>query len=580
MDDNDWNTQADARSGVAEMDCQDVDTNPSGDWGDGDWNDDGGAGWDEEDKQPAQPKLMRQISYGIVKRDALEERRQRLIRDMSDFFTLDVEDTACVLRHFGWKSKKLQDDWITDRSKVLTSAGLSVVPQPKPAGPTVQCSSAFCDMVPLETAFALKCGHYFCTDCWQAYLVSQIDWGRTSVFTHCMGIKCTKPNCNHKFGCTCDQPVPESVFARFVTDQQRLAKYQRWILDNFVEGQSNIKWCPNPKCERAVEYGPEGPRTVVCQCGEMFCFSCEKVAHVPAPCDLARKWIAMDRGDDDATATWLAARTKQCPKCQVYIEKNKACNHMRCAKCGHDFCWLCKGPWSEHGSGSGGFYVCNKYNEQTSKGNLSDEEKKIMENQKILQKRTFYTTRFGETKWSVDFLLKLRDKYAEAASTTHDSLPLNRVTFVFDAFEKLLDALRVLQWTYCMAYYLQAGRKKNLFEHQQQLLIQQTDGLKELFDNNSEKFKQGVDLLRGIVEKRDEVLNRTASIERFRREMIAHVENGDLDDVMLTQADHQMSAWACTACTKSNKLEADVCSSCQACRKHGEMDCKACRKPG
>ena len=31
---------------------------------------------------------------------------------------------------------------------------------------------------------------------------------------------------------------------------------------------------------------------------------------------------------DDATEIWLAARTKECPKCQVRIEKNKACNHM------------------------------------------------------------------------------------------------------------------------------------------------------------------------------------------------------------------------------------------------------------
>jgi len=46
---------------------------------------------------------------------------------------------------------------------------------------------------------------------------------------------------------------------------------------------------------------------------------------------------------DKATRLWLKARTKSCPKCKVRIEKNRACNHMKCRNCGHDFCWLCKG---------------------------------------------------------------------------------------------------------------------------------------------------------------------------------------------------------------------------------------------
>lgn len=33
-------------------------------------------------------------------------------------------------------------------------------------------------------------------------------------------------------------------------------------------------------------------------------------------------------------------KIRHCPSCQVPIEKNGGCNHMRC-KCGHEFCWLC-----------------------------------------------------------------------------------------------------------------------------------------------------------------------------------------------------------------------------------------------
>lgn len=39
---------------------------------------------------------------------------------------------------------------------------------------------------------------------------------------------------------------------------------------------------------------------------------------------------------------------------------------MNCRKdsggCGFDFCWMCMGDWKEHGSQTGGYYQCNKYN--------------------------------------------------------------------------------------------------------------------------------------------------------------------------------------------------------------------------
>ena len=34
--------------------------------------------------------------------------------------------------------------------------------------------------------------------------------------------------------------------------------------------------------------------------------------------------------------------------------------HMTCSQCRHEFCWLCQGPWAEHGERTGGFYNCNR----------------------------------------------------------------------------------------------------------------------------------------------------------------------------------------------------------------------------
>jgi hypothetical protein len=44
---------------------------------------------------------------------------------------------------------------------------------------------------------------------------------------------------------------------------------------------------------------------------------------------------------DVASALWVAANTKKCPRCQTPIEKNEGCNHMTCRKCRYEFCWIC-----------------------------------------------------------------------------------------------------------------------------------------------------------------------------------------------------------------------------------------------
>lgn len=59
----------------------------------------------------------------------------------------------------------------------------------------------------------------------------------------------------------------------------------------------------------------------------------------------------------------------RCPKCRSPIEKNGGCMHMTCQipSCSYEFCWMCRGPWSEHGQATGGYYQCNKYDASEAK---------------------------------------------------------------------------------------------------------------------------------------------------------------------------------------------------------------------
>lgn len=117
------------------------------------------------------------------------------------------------------------------------------------------------------------------------------------------------------------------------------------------------------------------PQVAICAQGHAYCLSCDDVAHAPCTCSDWARWKrkvqdeitrhtgaqAGDGMDDVASALWLSANTKQCPKCKTAIEKDEGCNHMNCRKCRHEFCWMCMQPWAMHGNSTGGFFQCNRF---------------------------------------------------------------------------------------------------------------------------------------------------------------------------------------------------------------------------
>jgi len=243
---------------------------------------------------------------------------------------------------------------------------------------------------------------------------------------------------------------------------------------------------------------------------------------------------------------------------------------MSCTKCNHQFCWLCKGPWDKHGSQTGGYYVCNKYNEDQKLGNLGAEEKSILTNQKLLQKYEYYYKRFKSSAEGIKFTRDMHKKI-EAAAGEHTEL--SRYSFLSEAIDKLIEARSVLEWTYCLAYYLKEGGKKLLFEYQQQMLVGNTEELQHIMDQNIDgKLDQ-------LIAKRDMIINMTRLMDKFRQEMVSQVERGEFEELLLSKADVGMgNIWCCSNCKSDNDKKLDLCSGCGACQKHGETECKACAK--
>lgn len=90
--------------------------------------------------------------------------------------------------------------------------------------------------------------------------------------------------------------------------------------------------CPKIAC------GREG-------CGSHFCYHCKAEWHPNQTCDAARLLRSPAKAASASFShhTRLRDDVKPCPRCQVLIGKmdDGSCNHMQCALCGAEFCWLC-----------------------------------------------------------------------------------------------------------------------------------------------------------------------------------------------------------------------------------------------
>jgi hypothetical protein len=56
-------------------------------------------------------------------------------------------------------------------------------------------------------------------------------------------------------------------------------------------------------------------------CKTSFCFQCGQSWHEPIKCKWLRKWQKKCH-DDSETSNWIAANTKECPKCHATIGKS------------------------------------------------------------------------------------------------------------------------------------------------------------------------------------------------------------------------------------------------------------------
>ena len=188
-----------------------------------------------------------------------------------------------------------------------------------------KCLICFGDITEEDKSRALKCGHLCCYACLYEYIKGIIESAKVSAI-HCF---------SHK----CKEIFTENFIIELIKNNKKLLdKYNKFKQNAEIILCPNKKFCPQPNCSSYIERKPNEDKYVKCKNGHKFCFVCLKPWHKDTECD--------EELDKDFQIWKKGKIIKQCPMCRFYTEKNMGCNHMTCAECGYQWCWLCEGQYT------------------------------------------------------------------------------------------------------------------------------------------------------------------------------------------------------------------------------------------
>lgn len=412
--------------------------------------------------------------------------------------------------------------------------------------------------------FDSGCGHGFCLDCYRFYLM-----GKFIDESECKNICCAEQKCNQPIGYRWIRWLlnggNDKCFetTNVAQDKKAFNMYKRLLMSSFVQDQTIYQWCPYADCKWVAEMdsmsaggrkagGGEVARRYMhrqlmkripcinCPENHVFCFGCLlQDNHQPAPCELVRLWLKKC-ADDSETANWISANTKECTRCRSTIEKNGGCNHMTCKQCKYEFCWVCLGPWSEHGTN---WYQCNRFDEHSSREARDSQSKSRAALERYLHHFQRFANHQQSARLANEFQKRMQQKMddlqmigistansarsgdnisaepsasSESASQLMDNAVPQagfswiEVQFLGRALEVVLECRQVLQWTYPFAYYL----AKN-----------PTDNWVEIFGDNQRDLEVAVEQLNELIEQPLPGSQNEAGVEELKQQPIAFNRN-------------------------------------------------------
>ncbi|KAK9884574.1 hypothetical protein WA026_007417 [Henosepilachna vigintioctopunctata] len=217
----------------------------------------------------------------------------------------------------------------TSRSSVFTGSTRSADGVPF----YLECPLCLADLG-IEEFFEIReCGHRACIPCLKQYLRVEITESRVC-------ISCPE----------CSEYLHPNEIKSILDDRVLFAKYEDFMVRRVLAIEPDTRWCPAPDCGFAViaTECASCPK-LKCErpgCDSFFCYHCKAEWHPNQTCDAARAQRSPNIRSSSISYSQdsqYKEDIKPCPRCQVLIVKmdDGSCNHMMCAVCGAEFCWLC-----------------------------------------------------------------------------------------------------------------------------------------------------------------------------------------------------------------------------------------------
>jgi len=459
-----------------------------------------------------------EFSYDCLTPESIVSTMNACIDDVNSVFEIPSATARILLTHFKWDKEKLLERYYSgDQDKLFKEA--HVVNPLRSTSSTTVCKTkstssssrrsnqSTCEICirgfTNENLTGLECGHLFCQDCWEEYLKTKILAENTVQNIFCPATEC-------------DILVNENFVLAIMKDINIRSRYHKLIADSFVQSNRLMKWCPAPDCNNAIKAIYNDAKPVTCLCGFVFCFGCAQPSHEPVKCCWLKKWLKKC-DDDSETSNWISANTKECPKCQVTIEKNGGCNHMVCrnSHCKADFCWVCLGPWQSHGSS---WYNCNRYDEKDAQAARDAQAK----SRQALERYLFYCNRYMNHLQSSKFEQKLYEQVKEKMEVMQQmNMSWIEVQFLKKAVDILSMCRNTLKYTYVFAFYLKKNNQSIIFEDNQKDLEMATEVLSEYLERDI-----NTDEIKAVQEIKQKVQDKYRYCELRKNVLLEHVSQG------------------------------------------------------
>jgi len=309
------------------------------------------------------------------------------------------------------------------------------------------------------------------------------------------GIVCPKKGCNLQ--------IDEiTVLGLLPKDTKARDLYYILAAKEYAKDRPELKSCASGNCGNILEYhrdqNPEDIPIVECTCGDRMCWDCGLADHSPATCKMLQDWNKKTEGDSQ-TQNWLKLYTKSCPSpkgCSAVITKDGGCQYMRCATCGHGFCWICLGAF-DHVK-----HNCNALKVDPNSDQIAQD----------LAKYEHFSKRFAMNAQSITFQSKLKTKCEDLMNKLNkdQGMNYNEIQFVEQARKTTILARRMLRDTYIFGYYLPKGVNPQLFEYIQGELESNTEKLTSFLEGDPkvacQKHLQIKDLSTALLKSIDSVV--------------------------------------------------------------------------